>query len=76
MSVGSISDVLVANITSDPQGPTVNEMAALLDANNAQTSAALQLIQSVGQSEQSQVGPEPLLQNRGEGPGTGFSVYA
>jgi len=79
MSISSISGTnegWAANSGNDPHGPTVSEMAAPLDANSAQTSAVLQLIQSAGQSEQSQVGPEPLVQSGGEGPGGSLSVYA
>jgi hypothetical protein len=51
MSIGSISanGPLLDNISADTQGPSINQIAALRDSNQAEASAALQLIQSVGQ---------------------------
>jgi hypothetical protein len=51
MSIGSISanGPLLDNISSDTQGPSINQIAAVLDSNQAEASAVLQLIQSVGQ---------------------------
>jgi hypothetical protein len=52
MSIGSISanGPLLDNISADTQGPSINQIAALRDSNQAEASAALQLIQSVGQA--------------------------
>ncbi len=72
MSIGSISSVtgpLLDNISQNPQGPAINQIAALLDANSTETSAILQLIQSAGQAPQTQVGSE-------QGSGNSLSVYA
>lgn len=70
MSIGSVNDgPLLDNISNDPQGPSINQIAALLDANSSETSAVLQLIQSVGQAPQTQVGYESSQ-------GGGLNVYA
>ena len=72
-SIDNMSGPLLENISANPQGMSVNQIAALLDANTAETSAVLQLIQSVGQAPQTQVGHEPTEGGQASG---GFSVYA
>jgi len=72
MSIGSISSItgpLLDSISQNPQGPAINQIAALADANSTETSAILQLIQSVGQAAQTQVGSEP-------GSANSLNVYA
>jgi hypothetical protein len=72
MSIGSIDNAtgpLLENISANPQGISINQIAALLDANTTETSAVLQLIQSVGQSPQTQVADGPAARG-------GLSVYA
>jgi hypothetical protein len=79
MSIGSIDNMtgpLLENISANPQGLSINQIAALLDANTAETSAVLQLVQSVGQAPQTQVADESTAQNSGRGSGGSFSVYA
>jgi hypothetical protein len=79
MSIGSIDNMtgpLLENISANPQGLSINQIAALLDANTAETSAVLQLVQSVGQAPQTQVADESTAQNSGSGSGGSFSVYA
>jgi hypothetical protein len=75
-SIDSMSGPLLDNISAAPQGPTVNQIAALLDANSAETSAVLQLIQSVGQAPQTQVGYESSGQGGTQDSGGRLSVYA
>jgi len=75
-NIDNMSGPLLENISANPQGMSINQIAALLDANTAETSAVLQLIQSVGQSPQTQVGDESTAQNGGYASGGGLSVYA
>jgi hypothetical protein len=79
MSIGSIDNMtgpLLENISANPQGMSVNQIAALLDANTAETSVVLQLIQSVGQALQTQVADESTAQNGGHASGNSLNVYA
>ena len=79
MSIGSISSItgpLLDNISHNPQGPAINQIAALVDANSAQTSAILQLIESAGQAPQTQVGSESSTQGGVQDSGNRLSVYA
>jgi len=64
MSIAGIdSGAILAQLSNSNQdGLSVNQIAALLDSNQTQADAALQLIQSIGQSPQTQVGQEPLAQ--------------
>ncbi|HEY6293205.1 MAG TPA: hypothetical protein VI455_16760 [Terriglobia bacterium] len=63
MSIGGIDSGPSAELSSsNQQGLSANQIAALLDSNQTQTAAALQLIQSVGQAPETQVGQEPLAQ--------------
>jgi hypothetical protein len=75
-SIDSMSGPLLDNISAAPQGPTINQIAAFLDANSAETSAVLQLIQSVGQAPQTQVGYESSSQGGAQDSGGRLSVYA
>lgn len=78
MSISSISGIsgpVLDNISQNPQGPTINEIAAFLDANTAETAAVLQLIQSVGQAPQTQVS-DSSTQGSEERSGRSLSVYA
>ena len=68
-SLGSVTGPLLDNISQNPQGPAINQIAALVDANSTQTSAILQLIESAGQAPQTQVGNEP-------GSANSLNVYA
>jgi len=64
MSIAGIDSgpVLAQLSNSNQDGMSVNQIAALLDSNQTQADAALQLIQSVGQSPETQVGQEPMGQ--------------
>jgi hypothetical protein len=73
-SINSVSGPLLDNISQNPQGPAINQIAALLDADSAETSAILQLIQSVGQSPQTQIGSQSSSQD-GQDSGSGLSAY-
>lgn len=75
-SITSISGPLLDNISQNPQGPAINQIAALVDANSAETSAILQLIQSAGQAPQTQVGSESSTQGGVQNTGSRLSVYA
>jgi len=74
-SVNSISGPLLDNISQNAQGPAINQIATLLEADSAETSAILQLIQSVGQSPQTQAGGQSSNQG-GQDSGSRLSVYA
>jgi hypothetical protein len=79
MSTGSIDNMtepLLENISANPQGLSINQIAAVLDANTAETSAILQLIQSVGQAPQTQVADESTAQNGVRVAPGPFDVYA
>jgi hypothetical protein len=74
-SINSISGPLLDSISQNPQGPAINQIAALVDANSAETSAILRLIQSAGQAPQTQVGSQSSSQG-GQDSGSRLSVYA
>jgi hypothetical protein len=79
MSIGSISSVtgpLLDNISQNPQGPAINQIAALVDANSAETSVILQLIQSAGLAPQTQVGSESSTQSGVQDTGSRLNVHA
>ena len=74
-SISSIADPLLDNISQNPQGPAINQIAALADANSTETSAILELIQSAGQAPQTQVGNESSTQDGVQDSGSRLSVY-